>query len=67
VPTDDDIPNAFHAQLADFLGAVASSESAVSQQHSRHVVELVLASYASARQGGRRLAVSGVPATSVSS
>jgi predicted dehydrogenase len=51
--SSDDIPEAFVRQLADFVATVAGQSSAVSLAHSRHVVELVLAAYSSAAQGGR--------------
>lgn len=56
-PSTDDIPEAFRLQLADFVGSLRGEPSAVSQGHSRHVVELVLATYASAAEGGASLAV----------
>lgn len=46
-----DIQNAFTAQLADFAAAVGGAEPAVSGRHAKHVVELVLAAYDSARLG----------------
>lgn len=52
-PSADDIPEAFRLQLADFAAAVQGTESAVSQQHSRHVVDLVLTAYASAARDGQ--------------
>jgi predicted dehydrogenase len=52
-PSANDIPEAFVRQLADFAAAVAGAPSAVSLAHSRHVVELVLAVYSSAANGGR--------------
>lgn len=65
-PSKKDIPEAFYLQLADFVGALAGRPSAVSQAHSRQVVELVLATYASSAAGGRELET-GVPALSASS
>lgn len=57
-PTPDDIPDAFHRQLADFVDTVVAGQPpAVSLTHSRHVVELVLAAYRSARGGGERVAL----------
>lgn len=47
-PSDEDIPEAFRRQLADFVEAVAGGPSAVSLAHSRHVVDLVLTAYTSA-------------------
>lgn len=63
-PSDADIPDAFHAQLADFAAAVGGARPKVSLEHGRHVVELVLASYASATTGrpvavGRRASPGG--------
>lgn len=49
--TDDDIQNAFTAQLADFVAAVGGAEPSVSSEHAKHVVELVLAAYDSAISG----------------
>ncbi|KAG4073356.1 hypothetical protein HA402_008512 [Bradysia odoriphaga] len=49
-PTVDDIQIAFTAQLADFIGVVHGGTPAVPLSHAKHVVELVLASYASAAQ-----------------
>lgn len=47
-----DIEDAFTAQLADFFAAVDSGvEPAVSGDHAKHVVELVLAAYESAESG----------------
>lgn len=46
-----DIQNAFTAQLADFAAAVGGAQPAVSGEHAKHVVELVLAAYDSAAQG----------------
>jgi predicted dehydrogenase len=51
VTSDADIPEAFRLQLADFVASVQGAPSAVSLAQSRHVVELVLASYVSAEQG----------------
>ncbi|MEU6075998.1 Gfo/Idh/MocA family oxidoreductase [Micromonospora sp. NPDC047074] len=62
-PSSSDIPNAFRAQLADFVAAVAGEPSRVSLDHSRHVVELVLAAYESAMLG-RPVAVAERPRTS---
>lgn len=56
-PTPDDIPKAFHRQLADFVATVAGQPPAVSLAHSRHVVELVLAAYRSSRGGGAYVAL----------
>ena len=56
-PSSDDIPEAFRLQLADFAGAVGGGAFAVTLTHSRHVVELVLATYASAADGGRPVAL----------
>lgn len=65
-PSSADVPEAFRLQLADFVGAVGGGPSAVSQEHSRHVVELVLASYASAARGGSSITVaSPVPVAAV--
>ncbi|WP_435238357.1 Gfo/Idh/MocA family protein [Streptomyces sp. YPW6] len=50
-PRPSDIPDAFHAQLADFVAAVGGAPLTVSLDHGRHVVELVLAAYASASAG----------------
>ncbi len=47
----DDIQKAFTAQLADFAAAVDGAEPAVSGDHAKHVVELVLAAYESAESG----------------
>lgn len=52
-PSPDDIPEAFRLQLADFVAAVQGGPSAVGLQHSRNVVELVLATYASSATGGQ--------------
>ncbi len=50
--SDQDIQNAFTAQLADFFATVdGGAKPAVSGAHAKHVVELVLAAYASAGQG----------------
>lgn len=49
--TGDDIQNAFTAQLKDFAAAVAGAAPAVSGQHAKHVVEVVLAAYAAAESG----------------
>jgi predicted dehydrogenase len=51
-PTPDDIPKAFHRQLADFVATISGRPPAVSLAHSRHVVELVLAAYRSSRRDG---------------
>jgi predicted dehydrogenase len=53
----DDIPEAFRLQLADFVGAVNGEQCAVSLPHSRHVIELVLAAYASNADDGRPVAL----------
>lgn len=45
----DDIQRGFTAQLADFAAVVAGAEPAVPLAHARHVVEVVLAAYRSAR------------------
>lgn len=50
-PGPSDIPDAFVAQLADFAAAVGGAEPRVPLRHGRHVVELVLAAYASAAAG----------------
>ncbi|MCL2730209.1 MAG: Gfo/Idh/MocA family oxidoreductase [Actinomycetia bacterium] len=50
-PGPSDIQDAFTAQMADFVAAAGGAGSEVSLQHSRHVVELVLAAYASAEAG----------------
>ena len=50
--SDQDIQNAFTAQLADFFATVdGGAKPAVSGAHAKHVVELVLAAYESAGQG----------------
>ena len=51
----DDIPDAFHRQLVDFVDAVAGEPPAVSPTHARHVVEMALAAYRSAADGGARI------------
>lgn len=51
--SDADIPEAFRRQLADFTAAVRGEPSAVSQAHSRHVIELILTGYRSAAHDGR--------------
>lgn len=56
-PSSDDIPEAFRLQLADFVAAVQGAPFAVTLAHSRHVVEAVLAAYASARDGGREVSL----------
>lgn len=56
-PSGQDIPEAFRLQLADFVGAVRGEPPVVSQRHSRHVVELVLAAYRSSAEGGRSIAL----------
>ncbi len=48
-PTADDIQIGFTAQLADFLAVVGGAAPAVPLAHARHVVELILACYRSAR------------------
>lgn len=48
----DDIQRAFTAQLADFRAVIGGAQPTVPLSHARHVVELVLASYQSARRGG---------------
>lgn len=55
--SDDDIPEAFRLQLADFATSVYGEPSTVSLPHSRHVVELVLATYASSRNGGQPVSI----------
>ncbi|MEU7984075.1 Gfo/Idh/MocA family oxidoreductase [Streptosporangium canum] len=51
-PGPDDIPAAFAAQLADFADAVRDGRApAVGGAHGRHVLEVVLAAYASAANG----------------
>ena len=55
--SSDDIPEAFRRQLADFARAVAGGAFAVTLAHSRHVVELVLATYDSAGDDGRPVTV----------
>ncbi|WP_125610093.1 Gfo/Idh/MocA family protein [Specibacter cremeus] len=47
----EDIQNAFTAQLADFAAAVGGAAPSVGGGHAKHVVELVLAAYASAESG----------------
>lgn len=54
-----DIQDAFTAQLSDFAAAVGGATPAVSNEHAKHVVELVLAAYDSAARG---VAVDVVPA-----
>jgi predicted dehydrogenase len=50
-PDPDDIPAAFAAQLADFAAAVREGRSpSADGPHGRHVVEVVLATYASAER-----------------
>ena len=51
--SDADIPEAFRLQLADFAAAVRGEDSAVSQEHSRHVIEVILGAYRSAANDGR--------------
>lgn len=48
-PAADDIQTGFTAQLADFLDVIDGAEPAVPIAHARHVVELILAGYRSAR------------------
>lgn len=62
-PSTDDIPEAFRLQLADFASAVAGGAFAVTLAHSRHVVELVLATYASADADGQTVVLSNDRAT----
>jgi len=50
--SDADIPEAFRLQLADFAAAVRGEPSAVSQAHSRHVIEVIMAAYRSAANAG---------------
>ena len=50
-PQPDDIQRAFTAQLADFAAVVGGAKPTVPLTHARHVVELVLAAYRSARDG----------------
>lgn len=52
-PSPDDVPEAFRLQLADFVAASKGLRSAGTLSHSRHVVELVLAAYASSSTDGR--------------
>jgi predicted dehydrogenase len=47
-PHPDDIAAAFELQLADFVATVHGELPRVTLEHSRHVVELVLAAYRSA-------------------
>ena len=54
-PAPDDISDAFHRQLADFVATVAGRPPEVTLAHSRHVVELVLAAYRSSWEGGARI------------
>ncbi len=61
--SSDDIPEAFRLQLADFALAVQGGAFAVTLAHSRHVVELVLATYASAEADGRPVTVASTRAT----
>lgn len=56
-PSSEDIPEAFRLQLADFAASLHGESSAVSLAHSRHVVELVLATYASASSGGGSVSI----------
>lgn len=56
-PSSEDIPEAFRLQLADFAASLRGESSAVSLAHSRHVVELVLATYASAGSGGAPVSI----------
>ncbi|WP_067885978.1 Gfo/Idh/MocA family protein [Actinomadura chibensis] len=52
-PGPEDIPAAFAAQLADFAAAVAEDrEPAVGGPHGRRVLEIILATYSSARRRG---------------
>jgi len=51
VAGEGDIQRAFTAQLADFAAVVDGAEPAVPLAHARHVVEIVLAAYDSAREG----------------
>ncbi len=46
-----DIQDAFTAQLKDFAAAVGGAAPSVAGDHAKHVVELVLAAYASAESG----------------
>ncbi|MDN5764375.1 MAG: Gfo/Idh/MocA family oxidoreductase [Humibacillus sp.] len=62
-PSSDDIPEAFRLQLADFASAVAGGAFAVTPAHSRHVVELVLATYDSAEADGRAVPIASTRAT----
>ncbi|GAA0715299.1 Gfo/Idh/MocA family oxidoreductase [Dactylosporangium roseum] len=50
-PSSSGIPDAFRAQLADFVAAVEGAPPRVSLDHGQHVVELVLAAYESAALG----------------
>ncbi|MEO5746142.1 MAG: Gfo/Idh/MocA family oxidoreductase [Terracoccus sp.] len=60
--SSDDIPEAFRLQLADFAGTVEGGAFAVTLAHSRHVVELVLATYDSAGDDGRPVTVASTAA-----
>ncbi len=48
----DGVPDAFFHQLADFVAVVGGAKPSVPLAHSRHVVELILGAYESARAGG---------------
>ncbi|MDJ0354587.1 Gfo/Idh/MocA family oxidoreductase [Paenarthrobacter sp. PH39-S1] len=56
-----DIQAGFTLQLQDFAKGVAGGTSAVSLAHARHIVEVVLAAYESAADGGA-VALAGWPA-----
>ena len=56
-PSDQALPEAFRAQLVDFVAAVHGAIPRVSVRHSRHVIELVLAAYRSAESGGAAVPV----------
>lgn len=51
----DDIPDAFHRQLVDFVAAIGGSPPAVRLAHGRHVVDLAIAAYRSAQDGGAKV------------
>ncbi len=60
-PSDQALPDAFRAQLVDFVAAVHGAMPRVSLRHSRHVIELVLAAYRSAELGGAAVPVGREP------
>lgn len=62
-PSNEDIPEAFRLQMADFAACVHGERSAVSLPHSRHVVELVLATYASTSSGGSSVSIASATLT----